>query len=156
MVTVQMRRDVSHVDDDDQKTIVPYSQSLSLMREHERGFLLAGEKTVRLSGEYFQLTLTVDAPSQGHACTFAVTIATPHKKTGNIYGITIPYCVTPNWGGWVNQFPGRPSNQIASLGTTRSPMLDEHSASCVKGAPRDGVDEINVLHGSRLSLLIAS
>ncbi|KAK1535990.1 hypothetical protein CPAR01_09532 [Colletotrichum paranaense] len=68
MVTVQMRRDVSHVDDDDQKTIVPYSQSLSFMREHERGFLLAGEKTVRLSGEYFQLTLTVDAPSQGHAC----------------------------------------------------------------------------------------
>ncbi|KAI3531273.1 hypothetical protein CSPX01_14250 [Colletotrichum filicis] len=97
-----MRRDASHVDDDGQTTVVPYSQSLSLMREHERGFLLAGEKTVRLYGEYFQLTLTVDGPPQGHAYTFASTIATPHKTTSNIYGITIPCCVTPNSGGWVN------------------------------------------------------
>ncbi|KXH50701.1 hypothetical protein CSIM01_01550 [Colletotrichum simmondsii] len=95
MVTVQMRRDVSHVDDDGQMPVVPYSRSLSLMREHERGFLLAEEKSVRLSGEYVQLTLTVDAPSQGRAYTFAVTIATPHKTTINIYGITIPHCVTP-------------------------------------------------------------
>ncbi|KAK1475232.1 hypothetical protein CTAM01_15678 [Colletotrichum tamarilloi] len=102
MVTVQMRRDVSHVDDDGQTTAVPYSESLSLMREHERGFLLAEEKTLRLSGEYFQLTLAVDAPSQGHTHTFASTIATLHKTTSNIYGITIPYCVTPNSGSWVN------------------------------------------------------
>ncbi|UQC79396.1 uncharacterized protein CLUP02_04875 [Colletotrichum lupini] len=70
MVTVQMRRDVSHVDDDDQKTIMLLLR-VTLAASY-RGFL------------------------EPDVFTFAVTIATPHKKTGNIYGITIPYCVIPN------------------------------------------------------------